>query len=386
MRAQPVTAGVLAAVVGFASSFTIVLAGLVAVGASERQASSGLLALSVGMGLVGALASWKLRQPIGIVWSTPGAALLVSTGEVDGGYRAALGAFVLAGVLTVLAGFWRPLSRWIALIPGPLASAMLAGVLLPVCFAPARSMVAEPWLTAPILVVWVVLMRFARRWAVMGALVAAIAAIAIGQPDSATDFAPAWPALSFTTPAFDFGTLVGLGVPLFIVTMASQNIAGIAVLRSFGFTPSLRPLLLATGAATAAGAPFGVHSINLSAITAALIAGPDADPLPERRWIAGVVSSVGYMVMGLGAGLATALVASAPPLVIGTVAGLALVGALTGAVAGAMSDPALRDSAIVTLAVSASGITAFGISAPFWGLATGLVFHAVTAVRPLSPD
>ncbi len=377
MRSQPVVAGVIAALVGFSSSFTIVLAGLVAVGASDRQASSGLLVLSVSMGLVGMWASWRQKLPISIAWSTPGAALLVSSSALDGGYRAALGAFVLAGVLTVVAGLWRSLARWIAMIPGPLASALLAGVLLPVCFAPAKSMVAEPWMTAPVIVVWALLMRFSRRWAVPGALVAAVIAIAVGRSTSSPDFVPSWPHLTLNTPQFDIGTMVGLGIPLFIVTMASQNVAGMAVLRSFGFTPKLRPLLVATGATTVIGAPFGAHGVNLAALTAALVAGPDADPQPDRRWIASFSCGVAYVVMGLFAGLATALVASAPPILISAVAGLALLGALTGALGAAMADPAMRDAAVITLVVSASGITAFGISAPFWGLSAGLLFHGL---------
>jgi benzoate membrane transport protein len=385
MRLQPVVAGVIAALVGFASSFTIVLAGLVAVGASDRQASSGLLVLSVSMGAVGMWASWRQKLPISIAWSTPGAALLVSSGALDGGYRTALGAFVVAGVLTVVAGLWRPLARWIGKIPGPLASALLAGVLLPVCFAPAKSMVAEPWMTAPVVIVWAVLMRVARRWAVPGALVTAVVAIAVGRADSAPDFVPSWPHLTLTSPLFDLGTMVGLGIPLFIVTMASQNVAGMAVLRSFGFAPKLRPLLVTTGAVTAVGAPFGAHGINLAALTAALVAGPDADPEPDRRWIASFSCGVAYVVMGLFAGVATALVASAPPVLISAVAGLALLGALTGALASAMADPPLRDAAVITLVVSASGITAFGISAPFWGLSAGLLFHALSRLPTRSP-
>ena len=381
MRAQPIVAGFIAALVGFASSFTVVLAGLVAVGASDRQASSGLLTLSVLMGAVGMWASWRSKLPISIAWSTPGAALLVSSGEVDGGYRVALGAFVVAGVLTVIAGLWRPLAGWIAMIPGPLASALLAGVLLPVCLSPAKAVVEEPGLTAPVVIVWILAMRFARRWAVPGALVAAIAAVAIGRPESAGDFAPHWPQLTFSTPVFQIGAMIGLGVPLFIVTMASQNVAGMAVLRSFGHRPELRPLLLATGAATAAGAPFGAHGINLAALTAALVAGPDADPDPDQRWIAAFTNGATYMFIGLGAGVATALVASAPPILISAVAGLALLGALTGSLAAAMADPAMRDAAIVTLVVSASGITAFGISAPFWGLCAGLIVHGLMRFR-----
>lgn len=386
MRTQPVIAGVIAAFVGFASSFTIVLAGLVAAGATDRQASSGLLVLSVSMGAVGMWASWRQKLPISIAWSTPGAALLVSSGALDGGYRTALGAFVVAGVLTVIAGLWRPLAHWIAMIPGPLASALLAGVLLPVCLAPAKSMVAQPWMTAPVIVVWALLMRFARRWAVPGALVVAVVAIAVGRSDSAPDFVPSWPHLTFSSPLFDIGTMVGLGIPLFIVTMASQNVAGMAVLRSFGFTPKLRPLLVATGTATVAGAPFGAHGINLAALTAAMVAGPDADPQPDRRWVASFSCGVTYVVMGFVAGLATALVTTAPPILISAVAGLALLGALTGALAAAMADPALRDAAVITLVVSASGITAFGISAPFWGLSAGLMFHGLSRVHSRTVD
>lgn len=384
-RSQPVTAGVIAAIVGFSSSFTIVLAGLAAAGATEAEAASGLLVLSVFMGLVGMWLSWHTRMPISAAWSTPGAALLVSAGGVHGGYEAALGAFALAGLLTIIAGLWRPLAAWIAMIPGPLASALLAGVLLPVCLSPAKSMVAEPWITLPIIVTFVVFLRFARRWAVPAILVAAIVSVAIGQPDSGSGFHPTLPRLVFHAPVWDSKALISIGVPLFIVTMASQNIAGIAVLRSFGFHPPLRPLLVATGGATAAGAPFGVHGVNLAAITAALVAGPDAHPEPDRRWIAGAASGATYVVIGPLAGVAAALVAAAPAVVISAVAGLALLGALGGALTGATSDLEYRDAAIVTLVVSASGISAWGVSAPFWGLASGLVFQAVVTRRRPGP-
>jgi benzoate membrane transport protein len=381
MRSQPVVAGVIAALVGFASSFAIVLAGLGAVGATDRQASSGLLVLSVSMGAVGMWMSWRQRLPIGIVWSTPGAALLVSSGAVEGGYRAAVGAFVLAGALTVVAGLWQRLAGWIAMIPGPIASALLAGVLLPVCIAPATSMVEETWLTLPVVIVWVAMMRLARRWAVPAAFVAMIVAVAIGHPESTAEVGTLWPSLVLVAPRFDIGALVGLGVPLFIVTMASQNVAGMAVLRSFGFAPRLRPLLVTTGATTMATASFGAHGVNLAALTGALLAGPEAGDEPERRWIAGVTSGATYLVLGLMAGLATALVSTVPHILIEAFAGLALMGALAGALATAMSDAQTRDAVVVTLVVSASGITAAGISAPFWGLAAGLVVHGSRFVR-----
>ncbi len=383
MRRQPVLAGIASGVVGFSGAFTIVLAGLTAIGASDREAASGLMVLCMSMGALGMWASWRQRMPIAVAWSTPGAALLVSAGEVHGGYAAALGAFALSGVLTVIAGLWRPLARAVAAIPMPLASALLAGVLFTVCVAPARSMVQEPWLTAPVVIVWLLFVVLARPYAIIGAGVTAIIAVVIGDPSSGGAFHPTGPQLTFTTPDIELGTMLGLGLPLFIVTMASQNIAGMAVLKTFGYEPPLRPLLVGTGSASAAGAPFGAHGICLAAITAALVAGPDAEPDPRHRWQAGFANGSAAFVIGPLAGVATALVAAAPPILVEAVAGLALLGALAGALAHAMDDPEFRDAATVTLVVSASGITAANISAPFWGLAAGLAFQAVR--RTLTP-
>lgn len=176
---QPVLAGVVSSLVGFAGAFTIVLTGLRAVGASQVQAASGLLALCVLMGALAVTLSWRTRMPIVIAWSTPGAALLVAAGPVHGGYRAAIGAFLLAGTLIVLAAAWSPLTRAVGAVPGALASALLAGVLVSVCVAPARSLVAHPGLTAPMILTWLVLTRVARRYAVPGALAAAVAAVAL---------------------------------------------------------------------------------------------------------------------------------------------------------------------------------------------------------------
>jgi benzoate membrane transport protein len=377
---RPVLAGLVAPLVGFASTFTVVLAGLRAVGATQAEAASGLLALCVVMGAVTIGLSLWLRMPIMLAWSTPGAALLVSAGSVDGGYAAAVGAFLVCGLLLTLAGFWGTLGRWIAAIPPALAAAMLAGVLLPLCVTPVRSLADEPALTAPVILVWALLTRFARRWAVPGALAAAIVAVAIDHDGGGTD-AALLPGLTFTAPAFSVEALVGIAIPLFVVTMASQNIPGMTVLATYGYRPRLGPLLRATGAATAAGAPFGGFAINLAAITAALCAGPDADPDPGRRWIATVSAGAFYLVLGLCVGLAVALIALAPPLLIEAVAGLALLGALGGALAVAAADAERREAAVVTFAVSASGIALLGISAPFWGLVAGLAYLLLTRGR-----
>ncbi len=381
----PLLAGVLTAVVGFASSFTVVLAGLRAVGADERQASSGLLALCVVMGALAIALSLHTRMPIFVAWSTPGAALLVSAGPVSGGYAAALGAFVVTGALIALTGLWSALGRWIAAIPVPFASAMLAGVLLPLCIAPVEAAVEIPGQAAPVLATWLVLIRFARRWAVPAALVAA--AVVIGLTESIEGGDSLLPTLAATAPHFELGALVGLAVPLYIVTMTSQNVAGMGVLASFGYRPPLRPILLSTGAGTVAAAPLGAHAVNLAAITAALVASPDAGPDPARRWRAAVVAGAATALIGLGAGAATALIAASPPLLIEAVAGLALLGALGGALRAAMdAEGELREAAVVTFVVSASQITALSISAAFWGLVAGLVFLAIRRAPSIRPS
>ncbi len=375
--AQPVLAGVAAALVGFAGSFAVVLAGLRAVGASHLQASSGLLVLSVAMGVTGIVLCWRTRMPVSIAWSTPGAALLIGAGAVHGGYAAALGAFVVSGLLVVAAGLSRSFERAIVAIPAPLASALLAGVLLPICISTARAAVTLPGLAAPVILTWLLLLRVARRLAVLGALLAAGVALTVDGRLGGGAFTNAAPSLTATLPHFELRTVVSLGLPLFLVTMASQNLAGTSVLLLHGYRPRLRPILTSTGAVSTVIAPLGGHGINLAAITAALMAGPDAGPRPERRWIAGAAGGATYLVLGPAAGLATAFIASSPPLLIEAVAGLALLSALGAALSAATADLGYRDAALVTFATTASGVTALGLNAPFWGLIAGLVVLGV---------
>jgi benzoate membrane transport protein len=372
---QPILAGAVASFVGFASSFTVVLAGLRAVGATEEQAASGLFALCVAMGVLSALLSHRTRMPVSVAWSTPGAALLVATGPVEGGFPAAVGAFAVCGALLALTGTWRALERLIARIPVPLASAMLAAVVLELCLAPVRAAVELPALAAPVIATWLVLSRLARVWAVPAALVVAVVAVVVDRPVRLGDDLLPHPVL--IAPELTAGAVVSIALPLFVVTMASQNVPGMGVLASFGYRPPLRPLLAGTGLGTAVGAPLGAHAVNLAAITAALMAGPDAHPDPGRRWVAPVASGVAYGALALAAGVASAFVAAAPELVVEAVAGLALLGVLATALAGAVAEPEYREAAVITLVVGASGITAAGIGAPFWGLVAGLLLSAL---------
>jgi benzoate membrane transport protein len=373
---QPVVAGAVAALIGFASTFTVVLAGLRGAGADRAEAASGLLTLCVLMGLLGIVLSVRLRMPISVAWSTPGAALLVSAEGVEGGYPAAVGAFVVAGALLVLAGLWGTLGRWLAAIPPALSNAMLAGVLLPLCVAPVRALGELPELAGPVIAAWALLRWLAPRWAVPGALVAAAVAIAVDRSGAGFE-GPLLPSLTLTTPELSAGALIGIALPLFVVTMASQNVPGIAVLGTYGYRPPVGRVLRGTGAATVAGAPFGAFGLNLAAITAAMCAGPEADPDPRRRWIASTSAGGVYVALGLAAGGVTALATSAPPLLIQSVAGLALLGAIGAALSAAAADAERREAATATFVVSASGVVLLGVSAPFWGLVAGLAYLAL---------
>lgn len=379
---RPILAGVVTALVGFTSSFAVVLTGLDAVGADAAQAASGLLAVSITMGLACVVLAWRYRMPITVAWSTPGAALLVATGTVEGGWPAAVGAFLVTAALILLTALWPALGGLIARIPPSIAQAMLAGVLLPLCLAPITGIVANPWGVVPVVLTWLVFARLAPRWAVPFAFVAATVVVAISLVGNGAPFDPAvlLPRFEFTAPTFTVGALVGLAVPLFIVTMASQNVPGIAIMRSFGYEVPWRPAMLVTGVGTALGATAGGHAINLAAISAALAASPDADPDPKRRWVAGVSTGASYLVLGAFSAAFAALVVLAPAAVIPAVAGLALFAAFGSSVQQAIDDPGERIPAVVTFLVAASGIAVLGVSAAFWALVAGLLVR--TALLP----
>ncbi len=342
-------------------------------GATDAQASSGLLILCVTVGITSIVFALLYRIPISIAWSTPGAALLVAAGQNHTNFDAAVGAFIVCGVLIVLCGMWPLLGRLMTSIPKPLASAMLAGILFPICLAPVTAMTDHPYLALPIILVWLIMLRLAPRWAVPAAMLVAAIVIAIDAGGDWAQNAALAPQLTFVLPVFDPLVIVSLGVPLFIVTMAGQNVPGFVVMSTFGYTTPPRPVLLGTGAASALGAFFGGHAINLAAITAAIMASPEADPDKSKRWKATLTAGTLYLVLGLGAGVATALVAASPPILIIAVAGLAVVGALITSITGSLEEPRHRIAAIATFLVTASGLVVLSIGSAFWGLLTGAV-------------
>lgn len=380
---QPISAGLLVAVVGFASTFAVVLKALAAVGATPAQAASGLLSLLVVKGLLAIWLSLRTRMPISIAWSTPGAALLIATGAPVGGFEAAVGAFLLAAALMVAAGLWRPFGRAVAAIPISLASAMLAGILFGLCTAPVKAVAALPSLALPIVAVWALALRFARTYAVPLAVLTTALIVGFATPLPPGALADVAPRAVAVLPVFTLDAAIGIAVPLFVVTMASQNVPGLAVLQANGYRPAVGPIFVATGIASGTIALLGGHVVNLAAITAALCAGPEAHPDPARRYVASLVAGVAYVLLGLMAGLAAAFVAASPPLLIEAVAGLALAGSLAGALQGALARDDERLPAIVTFVTAASGTSFFGIGAAFWGLAAGgLLLATLRIAKP----
>ncbi|WP_084099889.1 benzoate/H(+) symporter BenE family transporter [Demequina sp. NBRC 110051] len=365
--------GAVTALVGFGSSVAVVLAGLAAVGASSTQAASGLTALCVTQALAMLYLSWRHRMPLTIAWSTPGAALLATQGYVDGRWPAAIGAFLVTGVLIVAIGIITPLARAVAAIPTALAQAMLAGILLPLCLAPFVSLGDSPWLIGSLIIVWVILERFARRWATPVIFVAALVAMSVSA--QGVEVAPV--AFAVTFPHLTWQAVIGLAIPLTIVTMASQNVPGVAVLAAHGYAVPWRSAMITTGIGTLVGAPAGGHAINLAAITAALPASEQAHPDPRRRWIATAAAGVSYLVLAASVGTLIALIDAGPEGLIEAVAGLALLGTFASAVSGAMTRVEDRIPAALTLLIAASGIAVAGIGSAFWALLAGLAVRAL---------
>ncbi|GAB2518101.1 benzoate/H(+) symporter BenE family transporter [Microbacterium petrolearium] len=378
-RGRIALAGVTTALVGFASSSAVVLAGLQAAGATPAQAASGLVVLCLTQALGMLWLAQRTRLPVVLAWSTPGAALLASGTAPEGGWPAAVGAFALAGALIVLTGLWPGLARAVAAIPAAVAQAMLAGVLVGLCLAPVRGLAEEPLAVLPIVLVWLVLMRLAPGWAAPAAFAAGLVVLGVLAAGRGLD-GPLLPVLEPVLPAFDAAAIVGIALPLYIVTMASQNVPGAAVLSSYGYVVPWRESIVVTGVGTIAGAPFGGHAINLAAITAALAASPDAHPDAAQRWRAVRVSAGVYVVLAALATALTTLVGVAPA-VLAAVAGLALLPTLASSLAAAVRDEGGRIPAVVTFVVAAGGLTAWGIGAAFWALLAGIAVHVVLRAR-----
>ncbi len=377
--------GLLAAFVGTASSFSVVMQGLEAVGATPAQVASGLMALSVSKGAVAIALSLGLRTPYSLAWSTSGAALLVATGPLAGGFGEAVGAFIVCALLLMLTGFLRPLARLIAAIPSMLAHAMLAGVLLPLCLAPFKTLSLYPLWGLILLLAWLFGRQINSLLAVPAALLAFAGILAFGlspdwaslwSADSGLMTAPVW-----VSPQLSMTAVASLALPLYLVTMAGQNLPGQAALRLGGFDRPHDLALAGSGLAGLIASVFGGHANSLAAITASLCAGSDAHPQPSKRYWSAVWAGVFYILFGLFAGLFTRFIALAPTLLIQTVAGLALLSTFSSSLLAAFQASDSRIAAAITFLMTASGVSIFGVSGAFWGLIAGGLVLALQNTR-----
>ncbi|MCU0967082.1 MAG: benzoate/H(+) symporter BenE family transporter [Burkholderiaceae bacterium] len=364
-----VVAGFVAVLVGFTSSVVIVFAAAQALGATPAQTTSWIWALGLGMGITSIGLSLWYRQPVLTAWSTPGAALIAGTSGVA--MPEAIGAFVVCGVLIMLAGATRAFERVMDRIPQAIAAALLAGVLARFGLDAVGAVKTAPLLVCVMAGVFLVGRRAWPRYAVPGVLLAGVAvAAAQRRMDTSAivwDMAlPVW-----TSPVFSLSALVGVALPLFVVTMASQNLPGVAAQRAAGYDTPVSPAITATGAASALLAPFGGYAFNLAAITAAICMGREAHEDPARRYVASVAAGVFYIALGGVGGAVVGLLAAFPRELVLAVAGLALLGTIAGGLAAALKDEAHRDAAGLTFLVTLSGVTLAGIGSAFWGVLAG---------------
>jgi benzoate membrane transport protein len=374
------TAGFVAVLVGFTSSVAIVFQAALGFGATPAQITSWMWALGIGMGLCSALPSLWLRKPVMIAWSTPGAAVL-AVAAAGFNMSDAVGAFMVSAVLITLCGVTGLFEKLMHRIPVAIASALLAGVLAR--FGLQGFVAAQTALPLVLLMLAAYLLgkRFLPRYAVpLTLLVAIVYVVARGQFNVALlQFSLAVPV--FTAPSFSLSATVSLALPLFIVTMASQNLPGVAAIRAAGYDMPLSKIISMTGVATFLLAPFGCFALNLSAITAAICMGKEAHPDPARRYTAAVTCGVIYIGIGLFGAIVTTLLAAFPKELIAAIAGLALLGTISSGLASALADEKHREAAIITFLVTLSGVVIAGVGSAFWGVVAGTLALFVQNLR-----
>lgn len=385
MRTLPASAfssAAVATVIGFGGTVALVVQAGQALGADAGQIGSMVTALCLAIGVPGALLSWRLKIPVVLAWSTPGAALLAAS-TLGLSWPTAIGAFVFAALLMILTALIPALGRLAARIPAAIASAMLAGVLLPFVLRLFKIVPDETVLVVGLVVLFLIFRRLWPVWTLPAVLAAAFAVLAIRGQLALPAGTGLFGHLQPVVPVFDWKAAVSLGFPLFLVTLAAQNLPGLVVLQSAGYPPPANRLILSTGVASLLAAPFGAHGVNLAAITAAICTGPDAHPDPARRWVVGVIYGGFYLVVALFAAPLSGLFIAMPPAVLAAVTGLALLAPLTGALQGMMTETARREAAVLTFAATASGLALFGVGSAFWGLVVG--FAALAAGRWIRP-
>lgn len=366
------SAGLTAVIVGYSSAVVLVIEAARAAGANEQQVVSWLTALGLGMGITCIVYSWQSKMPVVTAWSTPGAAFLI--GSVQGfSLGEVIGACLVSAVLTLLCVSFKRLFTLIERIPAALCAALLAGILIPICLNMFRDFTQSPWLVAGYLLFYAIGRRYFARYLMLVMLLVSIVLGSIMTPPQS--FVIGWPALVWQSPEFSLPATISLAIPLFLVTMLSQNLPGIAIHLMHDYRPNHPGILRSMSVVQALLAPFGGFTFNLAAITAALCMSEEADSDPRHRYKAAIVAGAGYLVMALLASVVVVVFIAMPPVIVHLLAGLALLTTLMGALARAMEEEGVRTAAIITLLCSASGMTVAGLSAPVWGLLFGLLTY-----------
>lgn len=379
----PIIAGFVASVSGSAATFGIAIAGLVAMGATREQTFTALFVLLFGYGLLSTVLSYRYKMPISIVWSTPGAAFLAASAGLGLEFDQAVGGFLLSGFLLTVTGLWPALSKLVQKIPNSIASAMLAGVLIVFVINTVRAAVDYPFLVIPFVLVWFVLNRIATVWATPVAIVIAFLLVNADLGWDWLESARLFPSFEIVVPAFDLIPIVSIGVPLYLITMASQNLPGIAIMKGFGYKVPVRPVITSTGVATMIASFFGGFGMNLAAITAAINANEQAAKDPARRWLASFVGGLVYWLFAIGAGFFAAFVLAVPSELLLAVVGLALLPSFIASIGASLEHRSTRLPAAITFIVGAAGISVFGIGGAFWALVAGMLVLAWERI-PLS--
>lgn len=371
-----VVAGFIAMLTGYTSSLVLMFQAGQAAGLTNGQISSWIWALSIGMAICCIGLSLRYRAPIMIAWSTPGAALLI-TSLPGVPYSEAIGAYIFASGLIVLIGLTGTFDRLMRRIPASIAAALLAGVLfkigLEICVAAEQ----QPLLVVAMLLAYLVGKRLLPRYAVLAALIVGSVLAAVFGLLNFEQFELQMAVPEWTTPSFSLAAAISIGIPLFIVAMASQNLPGMAVLRANGYDVPASPLLTTTGLTSMLLAPFGSHGIHMAAISAAICAGPEAHEDPKKRYTAAIWCGVFYGIAGIFGATLAALFAALPKALILSIAALALFASIIGGLTQAMSEPREREAALITFLVTASGMTLFSVGSAFWGIVAGLLTLAI---------
>jgi len=380
MRLSVPVSAFVAAIVGFGGTLALIIAAADAVGASRAETASWVTAICLAMALETAWLSWRTKMPVITAWSTPGAALVAASSGFTMGD--AVGAFIVAAVLLIVTGLFRPLTRLISRIPASVASGMLAGIVVTFAINAARTIPVDPLLILPLVAAFFVIRLFNPALSVLAVLVGGGAlAFLTGRVGGLP--APELSTLTLIAPTFSTSAIVGLAVPLYLVTMASQNLSGLAVLRAAGYHPEPGPLISVTGLFSLISAPFGALTTNLAAISAAICTGPDAHPDLAERWKTGPFYALAYLVFALFGASLVAIFAVLPQSLIVLVAGLALMAPLANALTIALKDEHERMAATTAFAVTASGLTMLGIGAAFWGLVAGMLVLGLDVAKVL---